>query len=280
MADETSTSSPHPVDEDDRRAALRALQGLSLEEAVELLLELGVLDPVALADRRDAQEREWRGTSAEVLGDELEAVRRQARQQRRKAEALRDQSQAQRHAAIAAREQVVRIDERRREIAGRRRAHTAASALDATHRALAAALAAARILGDVEDAAPPPLDPPEPAPPAAGEGPGLDVHVEQTSGAHVIAASGEVDMGTAGRLQAALADAVASGATDIWVDLTDVSFMDSTGVSALLAARRALPAACRLVVVTPPGPCRRLLELTGVAGILSVVGDRAAAAAI
>jgi anti-anti-sigma factor len=58
------------------------------------------------------------------------------------------------------------------------------------------------------------------------------------------------------------------------VDLTAVTFMDASGVSALLAARRSLPAGARLTVACRAGPCRRLLELTRVTEVIPVVAER------
>jgi anti-sigma B factor antagonist len=256
---------------DERRAALRALQGLSLEEAIDLLLELGVLDATALMERREAQERRWRLTSAEVLGDELEALRRQARHQRRQAEALARESVSQRTRAVAAGQTVPRLDERRRELLRRRRqgGETAAT-LEATHRALAAALAAGRLL---EDAAEPAL-PAVHAPRVPGE-PGLDIGQEATEEGLELVLAGEIDIATAPALNAALERALHAGAPAVVVDLTLVRFMDSTGIAALLAARRALPAGTELAIVCPPGPCLRVLELTGLPQLLEVRPARA-----
>jgi anti-anti-sigma factor len=50
--------------------------------------------------------------------------------------------------------------------------------------------------------------------------------------------AGELDMATAGRLEAAVAAALARQESELVVDLTAVGFMDSTGLRALLRARR------------------------------------------
>jgi hypothetical protein len=71
--------------DEDRREVLTELHELSLEAAVERLLELGVLDAATLSTRKEEQLRDWREGTVARLGDELEALRRQARQQRRHA---------------------------------------------------------------------------------------------------------------------------------------------------------------------------------------------------
>jgi len=64
------------------------------------------------------------------------------------------------------------------------------------------------------------------------------------------------------------------------VDLCDVRFLDSSGVSVLLHARAVLGRDERdLVVVCPPGPVRRILELTGIDDLFAMFDSRDAAAA-
>jgi anti-anti-sigma factor len=85
----------------------------------------------------------------------------------------------------------------------------------------------------------------------------------------VVAVRGEVVMATAPRLRAALERAAAE-ASEVRVDLREVQFMDSTGLSALVAAHQALD---RLVIVCPPGPGRRALEVSGLLKLLEVVSS-------
>jgi anti-sigma B factor antagonist len=62
------------------------------------------------------------------------------------------------------------------------------------------------------------------------------------------------------------------------VDLTAVTFMDSTGLSILLNARRRYTAAGRtLLVLCPDGPARRVLRLSGLEETLSVCDSLGAA---
>jgi anti-sigma B factor antagonist len=75
---------------------------------------------------------------------------------------------------------------------------------------------------------------------------------------------GEVDIATAGRLQRALDDLVRDGHTRLLVDLTDVSFIDSTGLGVLLHTVKQLRRRRgRLVVLCPDPTMRALFELVG-----------------
>jgi anti-anti-sigma factor len=105
--------------------------------------------------------------------------------------------------------------------------------------------------------------------------PRLEVRQERDGPRLVLAVRGEIDLATVGGLQDALRRA-AEADSDVWVDLCEVEFMDSTGLTALVACQRAIDG--RLTVVCPPGgPVRRTLEVSGLHEILHVVGSRAAA---
>jgi anti-sigma B factor antagonist len=87
----------------------------------------------------------------------------------------------------------------------------------------------------------------------------------------------------AGELDAATAPALAERLRErtepaVIVDLTAVSFMDSTGLSILLNARLRYTRAGRcLVVLCPDGPARRVLRLSGLEETLSVTDSLGAA---
>ena len=76
---------------------------------------------------------------------------------------------------------------------------------------------------------------------------------------------GELDQGTAPELRAALADAVGDAPSGVLVDLSDCDFIDSTGLSLLVEAKRRLAEdSARFGVCCPDADVRRLLELTGI----------------
>ena len=71
-------------------------------------------------------------------------------------------------------------------------------------------------------------------------------------------------MAAAGLLTAELDRAIERFAGDVTVNLAAVTFVDSTGLSALLRARAALVALGRRFVVDAPAPAAtRIFELTG-----------------
>jgi anti-anti-sigma factor len=91
---------------------------------------------------------------------------------------------------------------------------------------------------------------------------------------------GEVDIATSPRLrEALLAERPPAGAL-LLVDLTGVTFIDSSGLSVLLTLRSDVKAAGeRLAIVCPDGPARLLFEVTGVESELPLFPTREAALA-
>jgi anti-anti-sigma factor len=89
--------------------------------------------------------------------------------------------------------------------------------------------------------------------------------------AYVVAASGEVDLSTASELGHAL-EAAPAGSRHVVVDLTEVAFLDSSGINVLLTGQRTLAeAGVGFRVVAPAGPVRRIFELTQLVDALGVV---------
>lgn len=81
----------------------------------------------------------------------------------------------------------------------------------------------------------------------------------------VVAAAGEIDLATAGELATALA-ARAEGETELVLDLSTTSFLDSSGIRVLVEAHRDAERDGIPFAVVPGGDSiRALLETTGVA---------------
>ena len=87
--------------------------------------------------------------------------------------------------------------------------------------------------------------------------------------------TGELDLLTVADVKAALADvALDDDIRDIFVDLSGVTFTDSTGIAALIAGKRlACAVGKRYDVIAAHGMVRRVLDLTGVWGYLSGLPD-------
>lgn len=78
---------------------------------------------------------------------------------------------------------------------------------------------------------------------------------------------GEIDMSSGPAIRDALL-AAQNDAADVIVDLTDVTFMDSTGINALIGAYRRAPTAGSLKVVGAKSAVLKVFEITGVAELL------------
>jgi anti-sigma B factor antagonist len=103
------------------------------------------------------------------------------------------------------------------------------------------------------------------------ERPEFEVTVSSDEGVRVVAVSGELDIDTMVQFNAALTADNGPAATTV-VDLRGVTFIDSSGVSGVMAAaRRARDAGSRLVCVWGPAPIQRIFELTGVDTVLEWV---------
>lgn len=102
---------------------------------------------------------------------------------------------------------------------------------------------------------------PDPAPDAAAEPAKLHIRVQNATGPAVVRLAGEIDLSNAARLQDQLSVLVENG--HVVVDLSKVTFIDSTGLSAFIVGhRRATAAGTGMHLAGATGTVRRLLELT------------------
>ncbi|MXQ65346.1 anti-sigma factor antagonist [Actinomadura rayongensis] len=109
---------------------------------------------------------------------------------------------------------------------------------------------------------------------SVGSVPGVELNVSTSSqGGHtVVTATGELDLYTAPRLQAALADLPDDAADRITVDLSGVEFCDSTGMNVLLAAmQRVRDGGGSFALAAPRTAVRRILQVTGLDTVFTVV---------
>lgn len=98
------------------------------------------------------------------------------------------------------------------------------------------------------------------------------VEVKTDGSRSVLALRGELDLASAPALDEELERVEAAGAKQVIIDLRDLEFMDSTGLSVLVRAhQRAEKAGMRFGLVKGPPQVQRLLVLTGVAERISVV---------
>jgi anti-sigma B factor antagonist len=104
----------------------------------------------------------------------------------------------------------------------------------------------------------------------------------QTAGGFpVVAVHGEIDVYSAPALKDAVTDLLGPDHPAVIVDLTDVGFLDSTGLGALVAARTsATDAQVRLLVVSDRDRILKLFRITGLDGVFEIYAtvDEAVAA--
>ena len=94
-----------------------------------------------------------------------------------------------------------------------------------------------------------------------------------------MALAGEIDLYTAPRLQSELAAALATEQpVRLVVDMSGVEFCDSTGMNVLLAAHRRAREQGGYLELARPGPAvRKILQVTGLETVFTVLEDPAAA---
>ena len=89
---------------------------------------------------------------------------------------------------------------------------------------------------------------------------------------HTLALSGEVDIATAGPVEQELMRIEATDARAVVLDLTELTFIDSTGIRMLLMAdARSRADSCRLTLRRPPAPVLRVLRIVGIEARLPFV---------
>jgi anti-sigma B factor antagonist len=93
-----------------------------------------------------------------------------------------------------------------------------------------------------------------------------ELRIDRSSedGVHVVCAAGELDAASADRLRGAIDDVFAEGHTSVVLDMEDITFIDSSGLSVLIHAyKQATERQGTLTLRSPSDQVVRLLELTG-----------------
>lgn len=99
----------------------------------------------------------------------------------------------------------------------------------------------------------------------------LEIDVEARGGHTIVVPRGEVDLATNNQLREVINDLVVAGDVDLVVDLTEVSFLDSTGLGALIGARRKTHAfKGSFALVCNDEQMLRLFQITGLDKVFSI----------
>ena len=97
----------------------------------------------------------------------------------------------------------------------------------------------------------------------------MQIATTPESDRYLITVSGEVDLATSPELDVAIIAAIDSGATSVVIDLTDVSFMDSSGLGVIVRAlKRCREAENDLDLVITN---ERVLKVFGITGLDQVI---------
>lgn len=100
--------------------------------------------------------------------------------------------------------------------------------------------------------------------------------VRLVDGTPVVTPSGELDLASAPDLKTAMSDALAPGPDHMIIDLLGVTFMDSSGIGALVAAKHDNPGT-ELTLVVGGGVVEKLIDITGLRDSFRLMGDLEAA---
>lgn len=99
----------------------------------------------------------------------------------------------------------------------------------------------------------------------------ITVSTDAAQGASAVTVSGEVDVSNADQLRSAIDACLGEGAPAVVVDLSEVPYIDSTGIGVLVgAAHHAAEKNVRFEVARPQKNVARVLGLLGVSADLNV----------
>jgi anti-anti-sigma factor len=103
----------------------------------------------------------------------------------------------------------------------------------------------------------------------------LDVHIEDSrdGGATIVALAGELDLSTIPRMEAPLLEQVRQRRAVV-LDLSDLSFIDSSGIGILIQASQQSNGTPMRVVIGPGSQVGRIFRIAGVEQALRVFVDR------
>jgi anti-anti-sigma factor len=108
-------------------------------------------------------------------------------------------------------------------------------------------------------------------PASVGEGSALDIAPAGTPGSFIV--RGEIDLHTAHLIAEIPVPATGPG-SNLTLDVSGVSFIDSIGVWALVNLSRGLATGGRLIIKDPSEPVRRTLEVADLGGAPEIMIDR------
>ena len=99
----------------------------------------------------------------------------------------------------------------------------------------------------------------------------LRIEVADTTSPTTVVLTGEIDVSTSNRVREALIAISNSGETSVVVDMTNVTFMDSTGLAALVGPlKRFRSLNGQIVLRSPSKGVLKVLEITGLTRVFVI----------
>lgn len=100
--------------------------------------------------------------------------------------------------------------------------------------------------------------------------PSVKIRTEKREDGHVLFLSGELDLASAGVLDAAIGELCTDGARHITLEMSELAFMDSTGLRSVLVGQELCQVnGCVLLIGALSRQVSRLFEVSGVGEKLS-----------
>jgi stage II sporulation protein AA (anti-sigma F factor antagonist) len=99
----------------------------------------------------------------------------------------------------------------------------------------------------------------------------LQTQLDRNGSSSTLAVTGELDVASGPALEHAVARVLDGQGEDFRLDLSALTFMDSTGARSLVRVHHRLESlGRRLVLVSPTPPVRRVIELLGLEALIDV----------
>lgn len=108
---------------------------------------------------------------------------------------------------------------------------------------------------------------------SVGEAASFELKNLVSGGTYTLVLTGEIDMVAAPQLEEAIGRLCVDGVSEIVLDLSEVTFMDSTGLRAVVAAQQACEEAqFGFAVIPGPSQVQRLFEIAGLLERVPIMG--------
>jgi len=102
----------------------------------------------------------------------------------------------------------------------------------------------------------------------------LAIHLDRYGSRHTLFVTGELDVATAPALESAIDGALDGQDGELFLDFSDLTFIDSTGIRAVMQVHNKVASfGSRMVILSPTAPVRRVLEITGFDRVMDVRDD-------